>query len=304
MALFIKTTFFFKSAQGGWSESWHNLTAGSLAQAETDARAAGLLSLSIRALGVTLAGIRVSDQDANPKRSKLVDLIGNGLGHREIEADQAITGYADPVTRSTDQLQTSLLVRGLSPGGVRKHTWISGIPDSLVRVNPSGPDINANAVWVQKYTAWRAEFQSGRWGFRIRSRTQPAVQPQNIVDYQLQGGAGSRIGIIVNNGGPTYVAGDKVQIRNVQLINPAFRSPIGTWAVQSFQAGAQDNTTVYYLRGTEGIDPTNVFAPGNVRLVAYEAVPVSDLQIIRQTSHQRGRPFGLYRGRRSTPKRV
>jgi len=305
MALFIKTTFFFNSAQGGWSESWHNLTAGSLTQAEVDARAAGIKRLAICGLGTTLAGARVSDQDQVPKRSKLVDLLGMGIAGGGIVADAAITGYSSTLERSADQLQNALLVRGMSAAGQRKHVWVAGIPDFIIRTNPIGPDVSGvGGTWLGKYGIWRAEFQSGKWGFRVRRRIGADVQPQNVVDWVLQAGGISRLGAVVNNGGPVYAPGTMVQVRNVKVVNAAFRSPNGQWTVHSSQAGAAPATTVYYLRGTEGIDPLNIFAPGNIRLVDHEALAVTDLQIIRQASHKRGRPFGLFRGRVSQPARA
>lgn len=302
MALFIRTTFFFKTLQGGWSESWHNLTAGSLSAAETDARNAGMKRIAICGLGSVLAGARVSDQDAVPKRSKLVDLAGMGIGLGEIPAE-GLTGYTDAVLRSADQLQSALLIRGLSAAGVQKNLWLGGIPDFIVRTNPAGPDLGgASPAWVARYTTWRAEFQSGRWGFRARRRVGADVQPQDIVDYVLQAGAVSRLGLVVNNGGPVYSTSQRVQIRNVKLVNPAFRSPTGTWAIHSRLDGATQTT--YFLLNSEGIAPTNVTFRGNVRLVDFEAVAISDLSIVRQSNHQRGRPFGLFRGRVRRPIRV
>lgn len=305
MALFIKTTFYFNSLQGGWSESWHNLTAGSLTVAEGDARLAGMKRLAICGLGTSLVAIRISDQDQTPKRSKLVDLQGNGIGGAPIVADAALTGYSDALTRSADQLQSALLVRGLSSTSQRKHIWLGGIPDFIVRTNPIGPDVGGpGSTWLTKYTLWRAEFQSAKWGFRVRRRLGADVQPQNVIDWVVQAGALSRLGALVNNGGPVYAPGQTIQIRNVKVLNRAFRNPNGLWTVHSSQAGTPANTTVYFLRGTEGIDPANIFAPGNIRLVDFEAVPVTDLQIIRQASHKRGRPFGLFRGRQTTPPRA
>lgn len=297
MALGVRTTMYFKSSQGGWSETWALLNQPSLAAAELVAKAGALMRLALCGVGVTLNAVRISDQDVTPPRSRLADLTGNGTGEVEIPAS-SVSGYTDPVERSADQLQTSILLRAATALGVKKQVWMGGIPDFLIRTNPLGLDFAAGPTWLAKYTLWRTEFQSGRWGFRQRRRTGADVQPQQIVDLILQAVGIARIGITVVNGGPTYVSGQQIQIRQARVVNPALRSINGLWRIQSSQAGAVAGTTVYFLLGSEGISPGNHIAYGTVRSVAFESLAVTDIQIIRQTSHQRGRPFGLYRGRR------
>lgn len=304
MALFIKTTFFFKNSIGGWSESWHNLVAGSLTTAEQQARPAAMLRLATCGLGTILAGVRVSDQDAEPKRSRMVDMIGNGLGMKEMPATPALTGYSSTDDRSADALQSCLLLQCLTTTGARKSLFMAGVPDFIIRTNPNGPNTEEGTVWLSKFQLWRAEFQSGRWGFRTRRRIGADVQPQTIIGYQLQAGGLSRVGLIVNDGGPVYGVGKRLQIRHATVINPALRNILGTWVVESKQAGTQANTTVYYLKGTEGINPSNIFFPGDVRLVDFEGLAVTDIRIVKQASHKRGGFFGQFRGRVSKPKRV
>ncbi len=300
-----KCTIFGRQSQGGFSESWYAINASTLSSAGSQALALAKLRLALMGLGAQIDGIRVSIA-ANPpasKMSKLVDLSENGTGAAvALVADSTVTGYSDQVTRAPDVLQSALFIQCLAANGQRKFLYLACPPDTIMRANKTGPDYSTSGTWLQKYAAWKAMVQGGTWGFRARDQTQPK---QVITQWLTPAGPGTNLGAVVAAGGPVYTLGQSVQIQGITAESRANRKALGTWIVgQILTASPAAGFTTYVLTGTAGINPLVWIKLGTIQLVSYAFQIITDVSILKEVSHKRGRFFGQFRGRQTRPARV
>ncbi len=300
-----KCTIFGRQSQGGFSESWYSINASTLSSAGSQALALAKLRLALMGLGAQIDGIRVSiaANPPEPKKSKLVDLSENGTGAAvALVADSTVTGYSDQVTRAPDVLQSALFVQCLAANGQRKFLYLACPPDTIMRANKTGPDYSTSGVWLQKYAAWKALVQGGTWGFRARDQGQVK---QQITQWTTPGGAGTDLGAVVANGGPVLTLGESVQVQGISTPSRANRKALGTWTIGQILAGTPGaGFTTYVLTHSAGINSAVFIKLGTLQRVAYQILPITDVSILKEVSHKRGRFFGQFRGRQTRPARV
>jgi hypothetical protein len=305
MALFWKCTLFFRNGKQGSSESWHRMNVGGTdadrVTVENDVRTLANLRGSICGLGTFLAGARISYQDVNKKRSRIINLDPGILGIAEVSVN-SLTGYTDTATRSADVPTSAIQFRMYSADGRAKNYWQSWPPDAIMRTNPDGVDVTGSAVWLGHYNTWRAEMKSGKWGFRARTlaATDPYIDVLGLSRRQTGLGV---LGAVVN-GAPTIPVGQSVQLRGFIPDNRAIPQLNGIYTIDNIDTTSLTGQSIYFLRATEQFDPDAYKTFGTIQRVAFEAVAVNEIQPYRQGRHKRGRPFGQQVGRRSKPARL
>src|SRR5437899_2310902 len=111
MSLGKKVTWMFHSAQGGASISLLDVQATDITQAKDPSIEMGKALLSCMGTNVSLVGIRISDQDTNPKISKLISNNPQDTGFKVIRHEDLDNAFPDgDAFYACDVQQSSILI--------------------------------------------------------------------------------------------------------------------------------------------------------------------------------------------------
>lgn len=217
-----------------------------------------------------------------------------------IPATGARTGTG--LATRADQVRAAMQLRVTYAGGLQTLRYLVGVPDSISSTEPATDDLAGNPDWVQKYQAWRDAIVNDGW--MIKALERAPGQPEPLIrSMQLQEAAPGLVGVGVLTGETIgAVPGDRVHIRGQRKKPSAHdkRTMNGVWVVDSVNTTLVTGQVIYFLRNSEGIDPTQFRYLGTVQKQAYVFADVTAINVHRVGIHKRGRPFGSPRGRRLT----
>jgi len=291
----VKTTIAWGTATAGkpfgFSESHYYIPSDNLDSAQTAAVKLAGLRNALMGDGIQFFGIRLAVMD-QPRVGRFVPsaiLIGTGALNE--------SGVIKTQFGKADQPNACLYCRGSNQDVRHTSVYLAGIPDSLLRTDPPGPDFNATPGWKAAFEEYRDLLVTGNdWGFKARALNPPKTNPINYVTDQ---DGSDFLGVVVTD--DIANVGDRVQIRNTTLFNKANPKVNGMWRVSSKATNTEAGTFTYYLRNTQLLDPLNINEMGTIELVSYNTFSYTCFSIRGQTTRKRGvgsiRPRGRSRNR-------
>lgn len=301
MAVFRITTG-YGQANMGWSETWWS----------PDASPAVVLGLMNKQMALRKAmlwtydyfvGVRIAEEGS--RRKSQFFPAGNrdwpdAGGQLLIPSTGSRTGTA--LATRADQVRAALQLRLTYGTGYQTLRYLVGIPDSISATEPVTDDLAGDPAWVAAYTAWRDAIRGDNWQLKVRARGEAAPE-ENVASIQVQTAAPGLIGIgVAVDDAISAPPGSRVHVRG-QRKKPSVpdqRTMNGIWVVDSVNTTLVADQVIYFLRNSEGIDPTQFRYLGTIQRVLYTFNDITDVHVHRVGIHKRGRPFGSPRGRRLT----
>jgi len=296
----FRVTTGYGQANMGWSETWWT--------ANNDAPA--LLTTINKQMALRKAmlwdydyfvGLRIAEEGARrksqffPAGTRWWDAGGGNL---LIPANGSRTGTA--LATRADQVRAALQLRVSYGSGRQTLRYLVGVPDSISATEPATDDLTGDPAWIAAYTAWRDAIRDDDW--QIKARTPSPTSPERLIrSIGLQTAEPGLIGVGVLTGETLSVQpGDRVHIRgqNRKPSSADRRTMNGVWVIDSINSTLISGQVIYYLRNSEGIDPTQFRYLGTVQKVEYSYQDITSIHVHRVGIHKRGRPFGSPRGRR------
>jgi hypothetical protein len=290
----------FSQANMGWSETWWTPDAEAPAVAD-------LLNkeLSLRAQMLwkihSFIGVRIAQEGT--RRKSVFLPAGNRFWPPSgtsiiIPATGARTGMA--AGTRPDQLRAVVQLRISYGAGLSTLRYLSGVPDSITSTEPATDDFQGDPAWVGAYGAWKESIMADGWQIKVLDPAQPE---RAIRSLPLQQSAPGLVGIGVLTGESlSALPGDRIHIRGQRKKHSATdrRTMNGMWVVDSVNTTLTTGQVVYFLRNSEGIDPSGFQLLGSAQRVARTYADITSINVHRVGIHKRGRPFGTPVGRRST----
>lgn len=262
----IRATFMFKNDNGaGWSETIFS-TQIAIPLAMVNAKLMIAPRVGMLGRGSSLAFIRVSDDDV--KRDSLIYAVPDGDGRPKSRQIQ-----------TADIAHTCLLLRIESGFTKRRSLFVRGVPDNICADNGRyEPDPAFSAA----YNIWRVAMLGLSWGIKIRG---DAAAPVNISNVSTVGPTG--LVTITTAAAHGLVQNDVVNIRQV----------LGAVQVRGLQKVVSVvDATNFTIRVSRVVKP--YLGAGNVTKNSYSVVALSNIDPIRCSHHNAGRPFDSPVGRR------
>lgn len=302
-----RVTLVWNMSVMGVSETWYtngNVSAGAIPKRIEDlikARAAMMYT------NQEIVGLRIADLGdvglSEPTRRKSIFLPP---GKRPLPPSNSVIdiptkgNFAVPVDANhPDQLRAALQLRLTYQDGRQTTRYLSGMPDDVTTYEPGTTNLLGNPLWWTRYSAWVDLITQG-WAIRVRSQppTDPKYRARRVVRREA---SPSYFGVAVNaSDSPNIVAGDRVHLEGWRF-KPAQKTSLnGQYYVDEVNTTLLPDQVVYYLRGTELVDPTRIGILGTIQRVRYTLASVQQIQWIRTGIHKRGRPSPTPRGRRAT----
>lgn len=199
-----------------------------------------------------------------------------------------------------DQLRAVMQLRVTYGAGLSTLRYLSGIPDSISATEPATDDLTGDPAWVAAFSAFLGNVIQDGWQLKVLDPAQPE---RAIRSVPLQESAPGLVGVGVLTG-ETIAAlpGDRVHIRGQRKKHSATdkRTMNGQWVVDSVNTTLTTGQVVYFLRNSQGIDPTGFQLLGTVQKVAKTFADITAINVHRVGIHKRGKPFASPVGRRST----
>jgi hypothetical protein len=264
------------SRAAGWSETYYSATAATLPGALANLQRLAAARVNLLGAGVTLRYMRVSD-----------DSVFRDV--RSVPGILPLIGAHGPYYLGTfanspaDFAYSCALVRCQgSSDFYNRSLFLSGIPDLDQDIEHPVP---FTAAWLAQFLAFKSLLESGPYGFKVQNRDGAHAE------IQITGLAAGIFTTAANHG---FNVNDQVRIRGFlpRSGQNALGNPNGLWRVQATPA-----LNTFALLGYAQLTfvPTTL---GRVRKVEYTVSPIITASLTEFTKRNRGRPFGLLRGRR------
>lgn len=316
----FRVSIMYEHAGLGASETY---IIGGATYSQIPGRTIGLVAGRLEFLpeSYTVIGVRVADMAI--RRSSYLYLpgeaivIGTGGNPVRIPASGAYvneaTGGAIAHIRHTADVEF-----GWSDSR-RTTRYFSGVPLHVLAAEPSVLTLDAAPKWRDAFRAFLNAVSSydpnqpkspNVPACSVLARTpSTAANTFGVIRWSLQSADPALLGLTIDTTpNPGIVAGSWVWIRGtrLQMVTAGVKARLGIslngqWQVDSVVLPATGGTSyTYYLKGSAGIQPAWVKQPGTVQLRSSSVIPLNYYSVRRAGIHQRGKPPGLPRGRRST----
>lgn len=278
----------------GWAETYRYVDdPDDLEDIEPDLINLGNLIMGMRAKNISCTEIRASRPGVF-RDSHRVFSTASGNTTSGFEGKGRLTDY------NSDQANACLQILLASNDLQKRHLFMAGLPDALLRTNGPGPDYVAVPTWSAAYEAWKALVTNGRWGFEAR-RPEDYANAVGILDWRLEDASPFQLIASISSLDDFASVGDDVQVRNVVAYNRGVAMPNGRWKVREKLPSGDE--VGYVLRGAVGYDPDQIKEPGAIEPVTYETVVNRKVRIVGQTTRKRGVGPVRPRGRSSRRQR-
>jgi len=185
---------------------------------------------------------------------------------------------------AADQPNACILLRASHDNKRQKNIYLTGVPDELIQTNPVGPNLNKVVGWEAKFNNYKKILKEDNiWGFKGRKLNPTKT---NVVDYVQQDNGAGLLGVVTTV--DVAAVGDKVQLRNVKLINPSLPKVNGQYYVTSKDTDVGAGTFTYFLRNSADLIANNIADPGTIEKVEFDYFAYDCVRIMGQTSRKRG----------------
>lgn len=282
----IRVQFFFVQGRQGWSEV-HYLSPDLFPNLDTEGVTKEVENLRDARLGLLGRGARMTyirASDIDVFRDALVyPLSGNASVNPDFRTSGGGGSFGSE--DDADAPWTTLLCRGQSGTKYWRFAWMGGLYDFQTQLDAGG-----DLVWVpsatqlDRFGAFKTILTNRKWGFPVNSRD------VNAPEFEVN--RFTKVGNVrINNSQNGLANGKKIILRRPR----GSKFPHGTFSVTNIDALG------FELLGTQGFDPA-ILEEYKGGSFFREKITVFKLYTeffsVRLTSHDRGLPFGLRRGRR------
>jgi hypothetical protein len=204
------------------------------------------------------------------------------------------------VGATPDQFRAVLQQRTTFSDNRHSITYMSMIPDAVSFTEPQPLHLKGNPAWEAAYDALRKFLVEE--DFQVKALTSLTVDPiANATGLVREAAVPNRLGVrVATAGAPAIAVGNRVAVQKFKRFLGNKPSLNGTFFVESIDTTTQPGSTIFYLRGTEGLDPTMWKVLGTIRRKRYTYFGLNRLDPYRVGIHKRGRPSLAPRGRRQT----
>lgn len=208
------------------------------------------------------------------------------------------TATVSQVAYKPDQTRACLHMRLTYDTDKRVIRYFNFPPDGITVDEPNPIDFGANVAYgIFLDTFWN-HLKTTSWAIKGR-RSDAGYTPIDIVDWVQAAAAPQNLGIVLPNlPAPGLNRNDKVTISGVKRRGFEKSSYNGTYIIHSVNTTLVPDSIVYYLRGTEGGDPTSIKLMGKVQKLGYDYHAIQGFEAVRVGVHKRGKPLGSPSGRR------
>jgi hypothetical protein len=284
----LKVRFIFQEELFGFTETLvlPNETDFGIAQNKAGTYLKNRLAMS--GFGVNIIGVVISQLQGRRVFRTLTAADFPGLSI----AKASLIGSSGSQPNDADPAKSTLMLTMESGTTRRKKLYLAGMPDVVMRTDPTGPDLGVS-VWLTAFNTWAAKIIADGWGFVGITLEAGAFAPQQILSVGVEGVTNLLIAEVGATG--SLAAGGTVLVRGNTRINPAFKSWNGRWVIKSINAAG--GSTFVTLYGTAGIDSTKFRRLGTLTALDYTAFPVTRVSQGRQTARKRGNRFLVPRAR-------
>lgn len=299
----IFTTMFFKDDVYGFSEShlYLNGAGGITPSAVADSFTLFKKRIALCGYGVQAVGMRLSQLGVF-RDSKV--FTASDLAALNPLAGNFSTNTGGTVPNDSDQPKACVLVRAESGALRRKPIYLAGVPDVIIRENPSGPAVIQIPAWLTLFNSY-ANTLVASWGFAAKQLSSVlGFGATPIIGLATQAGT-ALIGIVIGAGTITVDGTLPVQVRGVGRTNNAYPSLNGTWQVADVLTSTPvAGKTTVFLRGTSHITQSTITKLGTAQLADRTGFPYTAVQLIGQTTRKRGNRFLAPPGRRTVRRSI
>lgn len=196
-----------------------------------------------------------------------------------------------------DQAKASLLVRLTFDIDRTTNRYFARVPDSVLLYEPGSYYAAGNAAWTTAFETFGNTLIERGWCIRAQ-KGDVLNPPFEIADWVSQEAEPSNMGFVLPAAPPFgAVQKDKVKIENVRRKGTDKLSYNGNYIVSAVNNTQLPSQVIYYLRGTSDGDPESIKLLGTARRIQYDLFPILKFEAIKATTHKRGKPLGLGRGR-------
>lgn len=278
----------------GWAETYRYMDdPADLEEIEPDLIKLGNLIMGLRGKNISCTEIRASRPGVF-RDSHRVFSAASGNRNSGFGGTGALVDFA------SDQANACLQILLAANDLQKRHLFMAGIPDALLRTAESGPDFAAVPTWSAAYERWKTFVTGGRWGFEAR-RPDDYANAVGILDWRLEDASPFQLIAVISSTDDLASVGDEIQVRNVSAYNRGMPVPNGRWKVRGKLPSGDEMG--YLLRGAVGFDPNQFESPGAIEPVTYETVANRKCKIVGQTTRKRGVGPVRPRGRSSRRRR-
>lgn len=289
----IRVTFEMSSERSTWSESHYYLNA-SLPDFHSTGGALTALGQAAKDLGQARAGLLGINAQLDRARSsvpggnRLVDYLDFG---------QASGTWPTPGKQgkwTADQPNAAIVTNARTLIGRTFRTYLAGIPDAVIQtVSGVVGTLDPPPEFITPWLIYQGILTGGLWAAGIKSN--PVSQP--IVGLTQNAQFPSLIGVGMGLPLPGVDVGTRVQIRGMRRTNMAGKDLNGIWVVGGTIPAPPAGATVYFLRDSAGVDPTNFWRMGAMATLGVIYDPYVSINYDFGGTRKRGGSIGLPRGR-------
>lgn len=224
-----------------------------------------------------------------------------------LNAAQTAAGIKPIADGSADEPNVAVIA-SFTGATIAQHgrIFLAGIPDVLVRENPTGPWQAGFPSWFNLFNAWATLLTTPTYKWAWKARTPPTVAPWSpvtITTLQLDPTTGFW-GVDC----PTFSFpsgyNQMLQIRGFKMTSRAYVPVQGTLQIAFTGTSTTPGNTIYYLRGSQTWAGTQVAIFGNARAVDYSLNPFANVTPGQETTRKRGNRQLAFPGRRRVVQRV
>jgi cell wall-associated NlpC family hydrolase len=191
-----------------------------------------------------------------------------------------------------DMMQVSLIAEFTFDFGHRKsRRYIASHPDGVTSFDDNIVVRNDNPSWWSAWDAFAAGLALNQWAVKAKVRT-GVNAVTDVSSLVVSAAAPAQVGVLLPTGlAPSqWNRGTKVDLANFRPGRGQCPCPSinGRWTLDSRNDTLTPGYSIFYLRGSEGIDPTVYKHLGTVQGVGFDYFPIMAAEIVGATVHKRG----------------
>jgi hypothetical protein len=181
----------------------------------------------------------------------------------------------------------SCVVLRLEAGATRRRSlFMAGIPDVIVREDPTGPDVTDYPAWNVAFATYRATLLGDNWGF-VNAAPQT---PISVVGVGTDPATGN-LQLTVSGASAVFAQGAFVAVHKFLRSNTAYASANGRWQIQFVQINAIPVTVTYTLLASAAVNPATITRLGTIQGFDTQFTKYTEVKIRKQGTRKRGNRF-------------
>lgn len=206
---------------------------------------------------------------------------------------------SQPGITTSDEPYSAIIVECQSTDNYTKIVYLSGYPDGVITVGGEIPlNVGIGPAWLALFQKWGRVLKANGAGWRSKIKAGGQGGSAAIIGVQVNALPPGEVGVLV---GPNFQAvppGTLVQISGAnRILGRAAHQLNDNWYISSVvPATTPVAGTIYYLRGSQGVDISQLTKYGTLALIAYQVRAVDTVETNSVTHRKRGvrtaRPLG------------